>query len=107
RRVVPLDRAWRADPASYAAAGSDRLQALRGVERPARQRFGLVGWGRIGRATAARAVAFGFEVAAHDPFVALDEIRPAATPVDLDELLATSDVVSLHLPLTEDTRGMI
>jgi D-3-phosphoglycerate dehydrogenase len=72
------------------------------------RRMGLVGFGRIGREVAARARAFGMTVAAHDPLLAS---WPAdlgvAGPLPLDELLATSDVVSLHVPLTDATRGMI
>ncbi len=64
-----------------------------------RQRLGIVGCGRIGSAVARRAQALGVEVVAHDPFAS----PPAGVPaLDLDELLATSDAVSLHLP---GTRG--
>lgn len=70
--------------------------------------LGLVGFGRIGREVATRARAFGMEVVAHDPLLAS---WPAgfewAKRVTLDELVAASDVLSLHLPLTRETRGMI
>jgi len=70
--------------------------------------LGLVGFGRIGREVATRARAFGMEVAAHDPLLA---IWPAgfewAKRGTLDDLLAGSDVLSLHLPLTRETRGLI
>lgn len=66
--------------------------------------LGLVGFGAIARAVARRAAAFGMSVQHHD--------RSRSTSsgsrwVELDELLATSDVVSLHVPLTDATRGMI
>ena len=71
-------------------------------------RLGLVGLGRIGREVAARAQAFDMSVAAYDPML---EAWPAdLRSVDrlaLDDLLAASDVVSLHVPLTDRTRGMI
>lgn len=70
--------------------------------------LGLVGFGGIARQTAMRARALGMTVMAHDPFVA--EADPAWTDVTrstLDELLATADVISLHLPLTEGTRGLL
>jgi glyoxylate reductase len=64
--------------------------------------LGVVGWGRIGRAVARRAAAFGMEVL-HT------RRRPTgeAGEVALDDLLARSDVVSLHVPLTEETRHLI
>lgn len=65
--------------------------------------LGIIGWGELGKATARGAQAFGMRV--------LIANRPGAGPepgrVDLDQLLAMSDVVSLHCPLTPATRGMI
>ncbi len=71
--------------------------------------LGIVGLGQIGTATARRARAFGMDVIysgrrAADPAL---ERELGARRVDLDELLATSDVVSLHCPLTDDTRHLI
>lgn len=65
--------------------------------------LGLVGYGRIGRAVARRAVAFGMEVIHHTRH---DTGEPGWTP-SLDELLAAADVVSLHVPLTDATRHLI
>jgi D-3-phosphoglycerate dehydrogenase len=68
--------------------------------------LGLVGFGRIGRAVAARAMAFGMARLAFDPFLDDDAIRAGgAEPVSMETLLAGSDYVSLHLPLTSETRG--
>ena len=71
--------------------------------------FGIVGLGRIGIATALRAKAFGMNVVAYDPYVSRG--TEIAVGVDrnerLEELLAVSDVVSLHCPLTDETRNMI
>ena len=76
------------------------------------KRLGLVGFGNIARETAKRAVALGMHVAAYDPYVPSDS--PAwkqpwgqVTPVALDDLIATADVVSLHVPLTTETRNLI
>ena len=63
--------------------------------------MGIVGYGRIGRATADIARAFGMEVVAYDPVSRQEGL------VSLDELLARSDVISLHCPLTADNRGMV
>ena len=78
------------------------------LPRPLRGRtLGLVGLGRIGRAVAARAVAFGMRVVASEPAGDPDhDRRLGIARVGLDELLAASDVVSLHLPLVEATRGL-
>jgi (S)-sulfolactate dehydrogenase len=74
--------------------------------------LGLVGYGSIARETARRAIALGMEVQAYDPFVPPDSASwtqswGRVTPSDLSELLAGSDVVSLHVPLTAQTRSMI
>jgi (S)-sulfolactate dehydrogenase len=70
--------------------------------------LGLVGFGAIARDTADRARALGMEVAAFDPFVPKDNaVWRTIGRLDLDTLLATADVVSLHVPLTEGTRHLI
>jgi phosphoglycerate dehydrogenase-like enzyme len=78
------------------------------VNRARGRRLGIVGFGRIGQAVARRARGFGFEVIAHDPVVSDDVIRAAEVePVGLDDLFATSDAVSLHCPLTDETRHLV
>ena len=70
------------------------------------KQLGIVGFGRIGRAVAARAAAFGVRVA----YLARQAGRPrleGAEPMPFDKLLSTSDIVSLHCPLTPDTRHLI
>ncbi len=71
--------------------------------------LGLVGLGAIGRLTAQLAQGLGMRVIAHDPGLAADAPSWAcgAQPRALDALLAEADVVSLHLPLTEATRGLL
>ncbi len=68
--------------------------------------IGLIGFGRIGLATAKIAKGFGMNVLAYDNYQS-EEGKALATYVTLDELLAKSDVVSLHVPLFESTEGMI
>ena len=70
--------------------------------------IGILGMGRIGAEVARRARAFGMDVLGYDPMLTPEEIRGrAAEPVDRDELLARSDFISLHLPLTSETRGLL
>jgi len=72
------------------------------------RRMGLVGFGAIARATAERVRALGMDVAAFDPYLPADHPSWSGTErVSLDELLRTSDVVSLHVPLTPETRHLI
>src|SRR5947208_6117508 len=79
------------------------LDLLLGSELRGKQ-LGIVGVGRIGRAVAARAPAFGMTVA----YTARRDVDlPGAEPMSLDRLLLTSDVVSLHVPLTDETRHLI
>jgi D-3-phosphoglycerate dehydrogenase len=81
------------------------LPALR---RIAGSTLGIVGLGRIGRLLAGRARALDIEVLGYDPFLPVDAVRAAgALPVALDELLAASHAVSLHLPLTPESVGLI
>lgn len=93
------------------AEGAWPRNALMGRE-VAGKRLGLVGFGAIARETARRAAALGMSLSAHDPYLAPGDAawRPDYGPVEslpLDALLAGSDVVSLHVPLTPETRGLI
>jgi D-3-phosphoglycerate dehydrogenase / 2-oxoglutarate reductase len=100
RGVVALDRRVRDGFWDAEAAGP--LRRIRGT------RLGVVGFGRIGAAVAARAGALGFEVWASDPAVGDDAIAAAgARPAPLDDLVAACHVVSLHAPLTAATEGLI
>ncbi len=73
-----------------------------------RKTLGIVGFGRIGRHVARRAQAFGMEVVAYDPYVSEEVGRDhGVTLVDLDDLLAQSDYISLHTALMPETESMI
>ena len=70
--------------------------------------LGIIGFGACGRALAARALAFGMMVRAYDPYLPPEDIeRAGVIPCDLDGLLAESDLISIHAPLTDSTRHMI
>jgi glyoxylate reductase len=78
------------------------LDFMLGTELRGKQ-LGLVGVGRIGRAVAARAPAFGMKVA----YTSRSELAGVGESMSLDRLLLTSDIVSLHVPLTPETRHLI
>jgi D-3-phosphoglycerate dehydrogenase / 2-oxoglutarate reductase len=88
---------------------SAELHAYRGpVHRIAGQTLGIVGLGHVGQQVAPRAQGLGLRVQATDPFLAPDVAARFNVPlVPLDELIRTSDFVSLHAPLYGDTRHMI
>ena len=70
--------------------------------------LGIVGLGRIGRAVAVRARAFGMKIVAHDPFIASDQARDLEIEcAPLDEVFARADFLTVHTPLTNDTRGIV
>jgi D-3-phosphoglycerate dehydrogenase len=96
RGVVTLDR--------DVVRGGWNVRAAGGLRTLAELRVGIVGLGRIGGAVATRLLALGVEVWANDVLpVARDGVRF----VELDDLLAECDVVTLHVPLTRETRGLI
>jgi D-3-phosphoglycerate dehydrogenase len=105
RRVVELDR--------YVRDGGWARHRRRTPEgmimrRPSAQTLGLIGFGAIGQATARRARPFGYRLVAHDPFIpaaVAEEHEVALLP--LDDLLRESDVVSVHVSLNAQTRGLL
>ena len=101
RRIPALDAAVRQGRWDTAAVAG-RVRRLRG------RRAGVVGFGRLGARFTHKVAALGLEVCVHDPYVADGEIELAgARPLPLDELLGSSDVVSLHVPLTPATRHLL
>jgi D-3-phosphoglycerate dehydrogenase len=105
RRLAAMDRFVRD---GRWMAGQDPWVAARPVARLSTLTLGLVGFGTIARLVAARARPFGFRLLAADPYVARD--AAAAHGVELvgqEELLQTSDVVSLHVLLTAETRRLL
>lgn len=107
RRIVELDRSLR--EGAWVQHGPATRNILRGPVQPLReQTLGIIGFGRIGQAVAARAKPFGVTILAADPYLDAEIIRGAgAEPVTLPDLLERSDIVTIHSPLTPETRGMI
>ncbi len=69
--------------------------------------LGIVGYGRIGRSLAAKAVGFGMNILAYDPLIEPGAEVEGASSVTLDEVLTQSDFISLHVPLLPSTENMI
>ena len=100
RRVVAADQAVK--------SGAWDVVAHKGIRRLRGQTFGLLGFGKIARALAVKAQAFGMQVLASDPFVAAETMaRLRVRATDMDTLLAESDAVSVHVPLSPETRGIM
>ncbi|MGH8915700.1 MAG: hydroxyacid dehydrogenase [Acidimicrobiia bacterium] len=99
RRVAEADRSIR--------AGKWERSRFQGVELRGRT-LGVIGAGRIGAAVAERCRAFGMKIIAYDPYLAADRLADLGVPVgQLEDLLRASDVLTLHVPLTDETKGMI
>ena len=97
RKIAFFDRSVR--------AGNWAVPPGKPMFRMVGQTLGLVGFGNIARQVASRAAAFGMQILFFDPF--LKENQSLGKPVDLDSLLTRSDFVSLHPPLTPQTRKMM
>jgi D-3-phosphoglycerate dehydrogenase / 2-oxoglutarate reductase len=98
--------------ASYLQAGNQLTSTFDGSQffgaELTGKRLGLIGFGRVGRETCVRAQAFGMSVITYDPMVSVEGIRAAgAHPAGFDEVVAMSDVLSLHARQTPDNRHMI
>ncbi|CAN5722169.1 C-terminal binding protein [soil metagenome] len=102
RRLDALAGLWRRERRWLVYEG------LPEVHRPSERTLGIVGMGRIGAAVAQRAAAFGWRIRGHDAVLPADVIRSrGAEPVGLDELFATADAITLHCPLTPETRHLV
>lgn len=102
RKIVPLDRAVRTGTVGYAQILMPHTGRLAG------QTLGLLSFGTIARAVAKRAQGFDMRVVAFDPFVEPAQAEALGVElVALPELLAQSDYVSVHTPLSNATRGLI
>jgi D-3-phosphoglycerate dehydrogenase len=99
RRVAEADRSVR--------EGRWDRKALRGRQLRGNT-LGVIGAGRIGTEVARRAHAFGMRILAHDPYLSAERAADERLErVELDELLERADFVTVHVPRTEQTRGMI
>src|SRR5687768_5553702 len=88
-------------------AGEWNRKAFQGVELH-NKTIGNLGMGRIGSEVAKRAVAFGMRVLAYDPYLALARAKALGVElVELDEIYAQADFITVHMPASDETKGMI
>jgi D-3-phosphoglycerate dehydrogenase len=86
-------------------SGTWSIDNFRPIHRLSTLTVGLVGYGRIARRIAAPLAALGADIIAHDPYL---QAGPDLPPLlELQTVLSRSDIISLHLPLTDETRGII
>lgn len=88
-------------------AGKWIKKELEGVELYGKT-LGVIGFGRIGAEVGKRAAAFGMEIIGYDPLIPADEIQKrGGEPVSLTDLYARADIITLHVPLTQDSYNLI
>jgi D-3-phosphoglycerate dehydrogenase len=86
-------------------SGTWSIDNFRPIRRLSTLTVGLVGYGRIARRIAAPLEALGARIISHDPYL---QPGPGVPPLlELDDLLSEADIISLHLPLNDETRGVI
>jgi D-3-phosphoglycerate dehydrogenase len=99
RKLVRLDREVR--------SGLWHRGSLEPMSRISGSQLGLIGAGRIGRAVAVRAAAFGMRVVAYDPFLEASAVQGPIELASLQFVTSTSDFLSIHVPSTPETRHLI
>ena len=104
--LIALARSIPQASSSLKAGRWDRKKFI-GVELQGKT-LGIVGLGRIGRVVASRARAMGMSIVAYDPFIAPEQARDLEIELaPLDEVYARADFLTVHTPLTSETRGLI
>lgn len=88
-------------------AGEWNRKAFQGVELY-NKTLGILGMGRIGTEVARRAIAFGMRVLAYDPYLTLSRANALQVElVELDEVFTRADFITVHMPMSDETKGMI
>lgn len=89
---------WRSDYYRYDLSGPELSSKT----------IGIIGYGAVGVMVGDRAKGFGMRVVAYDPYVSGEKmVKHGVSKVELDELLRSSDIVTIHVPLTPETRGLV
>ena len=103
RNIIGFDRVLRREGWENSRKQGGKIRRIKG------QTMGLVAFGKIPKEVCKKAISIGFNVIVYDPYVDSKEINEsnAIAVESLDELLIESDLVSLHVPLTPETKGLI
>ncbi len=105
-RHVPAASAWMREGNWNGDDVFEPYARFRGIGLSGR-RLGVVGGGAVGRRVVRRAQGFGMSIGVYDPFLAPGALGDDVEHLALDDLLASSDIVTLHVPLTPETTGLI
>ncbi len=105
-RKTSASEAWMRAGGWVPSIGHYAYEAFRGMTLRGHT-LGVIGGGAVGSRMVARAVGFGLKVLVHDPFLPQDAFGDDATMVGLDELMASSDIVSVHIPENPQTLGFV
>jgi D-3-phosphoglycerate dehydrogenase len=100
RRLVPHD-------AAVKSGGWSKVVLNQPMRRMNGATFGVIGYGRIGRSVAKSAAALGMKVLAYDPMLTPGQDAGVAESVSFNDVLSNSDFITVHVPLTDQTRGLI
>lgn len=108
RQIVQLNHVVKTGRAGTTIAGSGTMRRTRDqLMRLKGKTLGLIGFGRIARAVAIKASCFGMKTIYYDPYVNSIPLKLGVKKVSLDQLLEESDFVSIHAPLTPETKYLI
>ena len=105
--ILALNRRFLQHTKKVVTDGWDSVSLNQSMHRTRGATLGIVGFGRIGQSLAKKCKAFGFNLIAYDPLLKVGENIDGVKLVKFNELVKTSDFISLHVPLIPETQGMI
>lgn len=102
RKIVEYDRRCRTNTGKW-------QKTLPPIQRTSEQTLGIIGAGRIGKAVLDRMKSFGYRILVYDPYLAQQGQKDGSYELvnSMPEMLCESDIITIHTPLTEETRGMV
>ena len=104
--ILSLNRVLHRDSDLVKAGKWNEVKKDKRVYRLSEATLGLLGYGRIGKRISQKALSFGLNVIAYDPYIKQEDVDGVKI-YDLNQVLSKSDIISLHLPLTKETHHII